>query len=127
MYQTIKLKDKPDDIAPDGSEIYLLTNLKGGGMCVCQLPVGKTSKAVCHKTVEEIWFFLSGVGEVWRRYQDHEEVKSVEKGTALTIPLGCHFQFRNTGKKPLKFTITTMPPWPGAEEAIKVKNFWESK
>lgn len=67
MYQTTKLKDKPDDIAPDGSEIYLLTNLKGGGMCVCQLPTGKTSKAVCHRTVEEMWFFLSGEGEVWQK------------------------------------------------------------
>lgn len=124
MYQTIKPKDKPDDIAPDGSEIYLLTNLKGGGMCVCQLPVGKTSKAVCHRTVEEMWFFLSGEGEVWRKNDIREEITPVCKDTAITIPLGCHFQFRNTGDKLLKFVITTMPPWPGKDEAFFVEGKW---
>lgn len=124
MYQTTKLKDKPDDIAPDGSEIYLLTNLKGGGMCICQLPAGKTSKAVCHKTVEEMWLFLSGKGEVWGKFEGQEEVTPVGKDIAITIPLGCHFQFRNTGDESLKFSITTMPPWPGADEAFFVNGKW---
>jgi glucose/arabinose dehydrogenase len=31
------------------------------------LPSGQISTAVAHQTVEEIWFFLSGTGEMWRQ------------------------------------------------------------
>lgn len=31
---------------------------------------------------------------------------------------------RNTGDKPLKFVITTMPPWPGKDEAFFVEGKW---
>ena len=51
-------------------------------------------KAVAHRTVEEIWFFLAGRGQMWRRQDDHEEIVTVEPGVCLTIPLGTHFQFR---------------------------------
>ena len=59
-----QLGESYDYLAPDGSEIRLLPNVKGGGMCHCTLPPGKKSLAVKHKTVEEIWYFLSGQGEV---------------------------------------------------------------
>jgi len=98
----------------------LLPRMKSGGLRHCTLPAGKTSLAVKHKTVEEIWYFLEGKGEVWRKHGDHEEVATVEPGISLTIPLGTHFQFRNTGSGPLCFIIVTMPPWPGPEEAARV-------
>ncbi len=125
IYQTNTLKKEPDDIAPDGSKIYLLNSLKGGGMCLCELPVGETTQAVRHQTVEEIWFFLSGEGEVWRKMKNKEEVIPVIKDMSITIPLGCHFQFKNTGKEPLRFIIVTMPPWPGVDEAEKVEGYWD--
>ena len=90
-----------------------------------ELPPGQTSTAVTHKTVEEIWFFLSGRGEMWRRSGDHEEVVSVEEGVCLTIPLGTHFQFRSFGYEPLAAIGVTMPPWPGEGEAILVEGKWE--
>lgn len=123
--ETVKLKSEPDYIAPDGSKIFLLTNMKGGGLCLCELPVGAISKAVCHKTVEESWFFLSGEGQLWRKYKDKDiGPVPVTKDMAITIPKGCHFQFKNTGDVPLRFIITTMPPWPGEDEAILVKDYW---
>ena len=45
-------------------------------------------------------------------------------GVSLTIPLGAHFQFRNTGEAPLRFVIVTMPPWPGEDEAYGVEGHW---
>ena len=125
VFRTQKLKEQPDDYAPDGSRIYLLSSLNGGSMCLCELPAGETTQSVHHKSVEEIWFFLSGEGEVWRKLENKEEVTVVSKDMSLTIPLGCHFQFRNTGKEMLRFIIVTMPPWPGEDEAIIVKNHWE--
>jgi mannose-6-phosphate isomerase-like protein (cupin superfamily) len=121
---TQELSSEPDYVAPDGSRIFRLPDMKGGGICICELPAMATSHAVCHKTIEEIWFFLSGEGEVWRKLGDQEEITKVSNGLSLTIPLGCHFQFKNTGNEPLRFLIVTMPPWPGADEAFFVKGYW---
>lgn len=128
-FEAKQLTGKYNYLAPDGSEIRLLPDVKGGGLCHCTLPSGKTSQAVCHKTVEEIWFFLEGEGQVWRKLNEQEEITDVSAGKCLTIPLGTHFQFRNNGDKPLRFIISTMPPWPGEEEgkeeAISVDGYWE--
>ncbi|MCZ6721456.1 MAG: cupin domain-containing protein [Alphaproteobacteria bacterium] len=110
--------------APDGSEIRELLCAKGGSMVHCTLPVGGVSMAVAHRTVEELWFFLKGRGEVWRKVGDVEEVVEVGPSVSLDIPLGGHFQFRNTGPEPLEFIIATMPPWPGADEAVRVADHW---
>lgn len=91
----------------------------------CTLPPHEISVAVCHKTVEEVWYFIEGQGEVWRKQGKREEVVEVNNGVCITIPTGTHFQFRNTGSEPLKFLITTMPPWSGENEAVRVKNHWK--
>ena len=88
------------------------------------LPPGETSRAVTHRTVEEIWYFLEGRGEMWRRQGDREEVVAVEPGVCLTIPLGTHFQFRALGDRPLSALGVTMPPWPGPDEAVPVEGPW---
>src|SRR4051794_22636966 len=89
-----------------------------------ELPAGETSTAVTHRTVEEIWFFLSGQGEMWRRFHDEEEIVGVHAGVCLTIPLGTHFQFRALGKDALATVAVTMPPWPGEDEAVVVTGPW---
>ena len=124
-FETKSLPEKVDYPAPDGSEIRLLPTMNGGGLAHCTLSVDGVSKPVYHKTVEEIWYFLEGAGQVWRKQGEREEVKDVEPGVSLTIPVGTQFQFKNTGDKPLKFIIVTMPPWPGADEAVALeKGFW---
>lgn len=127
--EPIQLKDKPDYYAPDGSKIYLLVNGSKGGLCQCILPVGQTSLAVRHKTVEELWFFIEGLGEVYREGINNNKPVTVGPGTSLVIPAHTTFQFRNTGQVALKFIIATIPPWPGPSEAdTDVKGFWlESK
>jgi mannose-6-phosphate isomerase-like protein (cupin superfamily) len=99
--------------------------MRGGSVVHCTLPPYQTSVAICHKTVEEIWYFINGQGEVWRKRGDKEEVITVKRGVCISIPTGTHFQFRNTRNKPLEFLITTMPPWPGEQEAVRVQNYWE--
>ena len=90
----------------------------------CTLPPGAVSLAVAHHQVEEIWYFIEGRGEVWRRADDSEETIEARPGVSLTIPTGTRFQFRNTGHGPLRFLITTMPPWPGPDEAYRVDDHW---
>lgn len=124
-FETRILPQKQDYLAPDGSEIRLLPKLRGGGMAHCSLPPGKTSSAVYHKTVEELWYFISGEGQVWRKLGEKEEVVEVHEGVCVSIPVGTTFQFRNSGEENLCFIIATMPPWPGPEEAAAAPGKWE--
>ena len=124
-FETKRLPAERDYIAPDGSDVRVLLGLQRGNMAHFELPPGQTSTAVTHKTVEEIWFFLSGRGQMWRRVGGYEEVVTVEAGVCLTIPLGTHFQFRSFGQDPLTAVATAMPPWPGEGEATVVEGKWQ--
>ena len=53
-------------ISPDGSEVRLLGSLPRGSMAVFRLTPKTVSKAVAHRTVEEIWYFIAGSGRMWR-------------------------------------------------------------
>jgi mannose-6-phosphate isomerase-like protein (cupin superfamily) len=114
----------PDATAPDGSDVRILCALKGGGMAHFTLAPGRVSKAVRHRTVEEIWFITVGAGEMWRKTADEESVTALAPGLSLTIPLGSAFQFRATGDGPLEAVAITMPPWPGEDEAEFVAGRW---
>ena len=126
-FETKHLPEGYDELAPDKSEIRLLPNMKGGGLVHCTLPPHGISLPVKHKTVEEIWYFIQGHGQVWRKQGDREEIIDLGPGICLTIPPGTHFQFRNTEKEPLCFIIATMPPWPGKQEAVRVQDHWKVK
>ena len=124
-FETKRLPAVRDVVAPDGSDVRILLGLQAGGMAHFELPPGRTSIAVTHRTVEEIWFFLSGRGEMWRKAEEQEEIVPVEAGVCLTIPLGTSFQFRSFGSEPLCAIGVTMPPWPGEDEARIVRGAWD--
>ncbi len=123
-FATKRLPAARDVVAPDGSDVRVLLSLRGGSMAHFALAPGRTARAVTHRTVEEIWFFLSGRGEMWRKQGEREEIVPVEPGVCLTIPLGTHFQFRSLGDEPLTAVAVTMPPWPGEGEAVIVEGPW---
>ncbi len=123
-FATLPLPAAPDVAAPDGSDVRILLGLAGGGMAHFELAPGVTSRAVRHRTVEEIWYILRGAGQMWRRLGDREEIADLEAGVCLTIPLGTHFQFRSTGDEPLSAVAITMPPWPGEDEAEFIGGKW---
>ena len=124
-FATKSLPAAADAVAPDGSDVRVLLGLAGGSMAHFELAAGETSKAVTHRTVEEIWFVVAGRGEMWRSQAGQQEaVVVLEAGVCLTIPLGTHFQFRSLGPHPLKAIGVTMPPWPGDAEAVLVQGKW---
>jgi mannose-6-phosphate isomerase-like protein (cupin superfamily) len=123
-FETVHLRAEPDAVAPDGTLVRLLPVLPGGSLAHFELPAGAVSHAVTHKSVEEIWYFLAGRGEMWRRSDGKERVVAIEPGLSVTIPLGTAFQFRATGEAALTFLAITMPPWPGPEEAERVEGPW---
>jgi mannose-6-phosphate isomerase-like protein (cupin superfamily) len=123
-FDTKPLPADHDEVAPDGSRVRVLLGLASGSCAHFELAPGQTSVAVCHRTVEEIWFVVSGHGEMWRRQAAHEQIVSLDAGVCLTIPLGTQFQFRSLGPEPLTFVAVTMPPWPGEHEAFEVSGAW---
>ena len=125
--ETRRLPREYTVLAPDGSEIRELVTVKGGSMVHCTLPRGATSMAVAHRTVEEVWYFIQGQGQIWRKSESGESVVDVAPGVSLSIGVGTRFQFRNTGDEDLCFIIVTMPPWPGEDEAVRVDDYWGMK
>lgn len=121
---TRQLPEAFDVLAPDGSEVRILAAGGLGSMAHFKLPPGRVSLAVCHRTVEEIWYVVSGQGQIWLKQGDGEDVIALTAGLSLTIPVGTHFQFRCEGALPLEIIGVTMPPWPGESEAYAVKGKW---
>jgi mannose-6-phosphate isomerase-like protein (cupin superfamily) len=112
-FATKRIPIAPDAVAPDGSNVRVLLDLARGGVAHFELEPRQTSTAVIHRTVEEIWYFLSGHGQMWRAQDGRSETVDVSAGVCLTIPLGTQFQFRAAGEEPLLAIGVTMPPWPG--------------
>ena len=116
-----------DAMAPDGSQVRPLAALKGGSFAHFTLAAGAVSDAVRHKSVEEIWWFVSGTGALWRSLGGHERIEAVKPGDCVTIPVGAAFQFRADWDAPLVFVGVTMPPWPGADEATGLTGMWPKR
>ncbi len=125
-FTTRHLAGQPDAMAPDGSEVRLLAAAQRGSMAQFSLPPGRVSIAVCHRTVEELWYFTRGSGRLWRKTGSAEETTEVHPGVSISIPVGTHFQFRCDGAEPLQAIGVTMPPWPGTGEAFAVPGIWIS-
>ena len=116
------LPEACDVLAPDGSEVRVLLALDGASMAHFRLLPGQVSQAVRHRTVGEIWYGLSGQGEMWR---SDVGVVALGPGVCLTIPVGVAFQFRTLGDVPLDVVGVTVPPWPGPEEAEPAVGAWD--
>jgi mannose-6-phosphate isomerase-like protein (cupin superfamily) len=112
--------------APDGSEVRVLCASDRGSMIRFALKPGGISKAVAHKTVEEIWYVVAGQGRLWRKAGEREEITELTLGLSLTISAGIQFQFHNHGAALLEIVAVTMPPWPGEDEAYPVAGIWEA-
>ena len=124
-WATVDLRDQFDRHAPDGSEIRFLPEVDAGGLAHCTLPPRTTSRAMRHRTVNEVWYVLEGEGDLWRATGDDEERVRLLPGRASTIPVGTSFQFRATAARALRILIGTFPRWPeGETEAEPVHPHW---
>ena len=87
-FATLALRESASAVAPDGANVRVLLALRGGSMARFELHAGGVSKAVTHRSVEEIWFVLSGRGEMWRKQGAREEIAVLEPGVCLTNHAG---------------------------------------
>src|SRR5690348_2761758 len=92
--ETRYLDDAPIELAPDGSTVRPLCRITGlASFAHFTLDPGQISKAVSHVTLGEIWYIISGTGQMWRRHNTSHTTVELRPGTCLTIPPGTAFQF----------------------------------
>ena len=125
-FVTISLPATFTVTAPDGSGICELPRLERGSMAHGTLAPGSISRAIRHRSVEEIWYVLGGCAEIWRQLDGIERIETIRPGDSLTLPVGTHFQFRAIGAEPYTFIMCTMPPWSTADEAVRVEGIWQA-
>jgi mannose-6-phosphate isomerase-like protein (cupin superfamily) len=114
FFTTLRIDESVQVTAPDGSSVRPLCTLRGAAsFAQFELAPRQLSKAISHTTVQEIWYVVSGGGDIWRSQDGHEETTALAPGTCLTVPLGTTFQFR-AGRDGLVVVAATVPPWPDA-------------
>jgi mannose-6-phosphate isomerase-like protein (cupin superfamily) len=116
----------PEVMAPDGSAVRVLERTARGSMARFSLPPSAVSRAVVHRTVDEVWYFLAGRGRMWLRSADREATLEVAAGLSVAVPVGTEFQFRSDSGEPLQAIGVTIPPWPGEDEAVPVEGPWQA-
>jgi mannose-6-phosphate isomerase-like protein (cupin superfamily) len=128
-FTTRQTGEAPDVIAADGSEVRILCQTGRGSMAHFTLAPSAIAKAVAHRTIDEVWYVVSGRGRMWRRHHgdggDREEIVALRAGLSLSIPQGTHFQFHADEDTPLAVVGVAMPPWPGEDEVYVVEGPWQ--
>ena len=122
--KTTLLPEQPNAKSPAGAQIRYLVDGKTGNMIHSTVPPYQINKATVHATVSEFWYVLEGHGEIWRDDGIESGISALVPGTAIDIPVGTSFQYRNVSDVDLKFICIAMPPWPGDSEATYVQGIW---
>lgn len=123
-FTTRQLVEALPESAPDGSDVRPLVRVAGASVAHFTLAAGQVSKPVRHRTIEEIWYVLSGTGALWRQQPMGDSIVPLAPGTCVIIPPETDFQFRATGNESLCVLGITLPPWPGSAEAEACDGVW---
>lgn len=119
------LKDKYDYLAIDKSEIRLLVKNDLGSLDHGTFAPGEVSIAGYHQTVQEFWYIISGRGQMWQKKGNDEKIFDLVPGSSIIVYPRTHLQFKNDGNEKLTFILVCLPPWPGKDEFIKIKGYWD--
>ena len=123
--KTVHLDTAERGRSPLGAHIRYLMDGPHGNMIHSTVPPGMVGRACHFRSIDEYWFILSGLGEIWRRAPDGtESFTELQPGVSVDIPLGTAFQYRCRGGEPLTFICTALPPWPGDDEAVLLDGPW---
>ena len=106
----VNRKDSKILNTPQGSEIRLLMDRTVSAISQCSLaeeilPPGKTVPRHHHEVLEEIYYILSGSGEM----TVGDETKNVGSGDAIFIPKNHVHSLTNTGDKEMKLLLVCGP------------------
>jgi mannose-6-phosphate isomerase-like protein (cupin superfamily)/GNAT superfamily N-acetyltransferase len=116
--------DAQTETAPDGMRVSVLTRGERGSLARFELAADRVGHAVRHQTVDELWFVVDGEAELWTHTPDGtEQMRALGTDDSLLLEAGTCFQVR-AGARGVSVLATTMPPWPGEDEALLVHGAW---
>jgi mannose-6-phosphate isomerase-like protein (cupin superfamily) len=103
----------------DGSEIRELlahrnSCIANQSLAEARLPAGASTAAHYHPKTEEIYYILSGRGEM----RIDAETAAVGPGDAVAIPPGRTHQITNVGREPLVFLCCCAPAYEHADTVL---------
>ena len=123
--KTTLLPKNPDAKSPAGADIRYLMEGATGNIIHSTVPPYQVNNSTVHATVSEFWYILAGHGQIWRDDGTESSVTELVPGTAIDIPVGTAFQYRNVSDVDLKFICVSIPRWPGDAEATFVEGKWQ--
>ncbi len=108
----INISDCPQFITKDRSKIREIMAPRNSiitkqSLAEAVVPVGSATDEHYHKNSEEIYFVLSGVGEI----RVNGESASVRVGDAVALPPGSVHKIWNRGDSDLVFLCICVPPY----------------
>lgn len=116
-HKAVRLPARPTVKTPDGSDVRVLSSTSHGSCAHFELAGDQTSLAVIRGTVEEIWYFLSGRGQMWLASANSDgDVLDVMPRDWVPIPVGT-VSIPRSWERAAGSRRTTMPQWPGENEA----------
>jgi mannose-6-phosphate isomerase-like protein (cupin superfamily) len=110
--QTVRLEQRESFITADGSSIRELAGVPAGNaanqsLAEATVPPGGETAEHYHRTSEEIYLFLSGMGTMTL---DRDEAP-VRAGDCVVIPPGAVHKLRNPGTEPLVLLCCCAPAY----------------
>jgi mannose-6-phosphate isomerase-like protein (cupin superfamily) len=99
-------------VTKDGSEVYELLHPKNSrvrrlSIAEAVVKPGSATKEHFHRTSEEVYYILSGEGEMYI----NEEKAYVQAGDVVLIPAGARHYVVNTGNEELVILCASSPPY----------------
>lgn len=106
---------------PHGSEIRPLIDRTNSDIELCSLaeeilPQGKAVRRHHHLQTEEIYYILSGEGEM----TVGEETRNISAGDAVFIPRTNTHTLKNTGSEPIKLLLICGPAYSITDHLIEM-------
>jgi mannose-6-phosphate isomerase-like protein (cupin superfamily) len=106
------LQNAESFVTLDGSEIREVAgpasaNAINQSLAEATVPVGGETVEHFHRTTEEIYLFMHGLG----RLSVGQDVRDVEPGDTVVIAPGLRHKLRNTGAEPLRLLCCCAPPY----------------
>ena len=106
-------------ITKDGSEIRELlaarnSCIRNQSLAEARLPVGASTTPHYHPKTEEIYYILSGTGQM----RIGSETSTIRPGDAIAIPPGQTHRITNTGPEPLIFLCCCAPGYEHSDTVL---------
>jgi mannose-6-phosphate isomerase-like protein (cupin superfamily) len=110
-WRTKDLAGRPNYTSPAGvAEIRLLPSFPTGELAHARIVSRQPSRSARLVGVGELFYVLSGEGELWRRTGGLSDVSQLVPRRCVSLPPGIDYQYRVSGGT-LDFIVLTAPRW----------------